>query len=97
MTEQISRPSAANHGPQLPRAGTRVPDGIVISPAIGPLPAVYVPQTPDALTADALLWQATARSTRLLASWLIRHLRHGHAAPNKHQTTSALPGARGLP
>ena len=51
------------------------PDGIAVSPAIGPLPAIYVPRMPGEATSTGLLWQAIARATRHLSGWVARHLR----------------------
>jgi len=45
--------------------GTPPVEVVAISPAIGPLPAVYVPQKPAGSAADAL-WHAAARTTRQL-------------------------------
>lgn len=50
------------------------PDGIAVSPAIGPLPAIYVPRTPGEATSTGLLWQATARAARQVSGWAARRL-----------------------
>jgi hypothetical protein len=55
-------------------AATGRPDGIAVSPAIGPLPAIYVPRTPGEATSTGLLWQATARAARHVSRWAARHL-----------------------
>ena len=49
------------------------PDGIAVSPAIGPLPAIYVPRTPGEATSTGLLWQAIARAARHVSGWAARH------------------------
>ena len=38
------------------------PDAFAVSPAIGPLPAIYVPPSPSQATAPSLLWHATVRA-----------------------------------
>ena len=55
-------------------ATTGRPDGFAVSPAIGPLPAIYVPRTPDEATSTGLLWQAAARAVRHVSDWAARHL-----------------------
>ena len=56
------------------------PDGIAVSPAIGPLPAIYVPRTLGEATSTGLLWQASARAARHVSAWAARRLgRHGTA------------------
>jgi hypothetical protein len=52
----------------------RRPDGIAVSPAIGPLPAIYVPRTPGEATSTGLLWQAAARAARHVSGWAARRL-----------------------
>jgi hypothetical protein len=61
-------------------AATGRPDGIAVSPAIGPLPAIYVPLTPGEATSTALLWQATARAARRVSGWAARRLRTARPA-----------------
>jgi hypothetical protein len=69
MTEQTEQPRQPppEHQPQS--------DEIAITPAIGPLPPVYVPQRPGAPAADSLLWHVAARAVRLARVWVIRHPR----------------------
>jgi hypothetical protein len=47
---------------------------VTVSPAVGPLPAIYVPQPGEAGSAG-LLWRATARSARRAGGWATRRLR----------------------
>jgi hypothetical protein len=63
-------------GQRAPTADTAPgrPDGIAVSPAIGPLPAIYVPRTPGEATSTGLLWQATARAVRQVSGWAARRL-----------------------
>jgi hypothetical protein len=57
------------------------PDGIAVSPAIGPLPAIYVPRTPGEAASTGLLWQATARAARHVSGWAAHRLGR-HAWPD---------------
>ena len=50
------------------------PDPVAISPAIGPLPTIYVPPRGEA-GSTRLLWRVTARSARRAGGWATRHLR----------------------
>ena len=56
-------------------------NGIAVSPAIGPLPANYVPRTLGEATSTGLLWQATARAARHVSGWAARRLGR-HAGPD---------------
>jgi hypothetical protein len=62
--------------PQQPRPGNQPPsDEIAITPAVGPLPPVCVPQRPGDPAVDSLLWHAAASAARLAGTWVTRHLR----------------------
>jgi hypothetical protein len=63
-------PAAADHGLD---AGLEQAD-VAVSPATGPVPAIYVPR-PGEAGSTGLLWRATARSARRAVSWAARHLR----------------------
>ena len=52
------------------------PDGGAVSPATGPLPAIYVPQPPSQASTPEPLWHATARVARRAGDWVTRHLPH---------------------
>jgi hypothetical protein len=64
------------------------PEEFAISPAIGGLPAIYVPQSPNRASTGAELWRATIRGAR----WAVRraghHLSHHHTAPELHAGTN---------
>ena len=45
------------------------PDGFAVSPDIGPLPAIYVPRSPEQAPAGALLWRTVAGAGRLARCW----------------------------
>jgi hypothetical protein len=55
-------------------AGEHKPDGFAISPAIGPLPAIYVPQSPSKSSAAGLFWHAEAQAARQARSRAACHL-----------------------
>jgi hypothetical protein len=84
MANQI--PPAASAVPVMPAApasgphpmpsgeGTRArEDPVAVSPAIGPLPSVYVPPAPGQETRFGLLGQAMARAARAVGGWAARH------------------------
>ena len=50
------------------------PDPIAISPAIGPLPPIYVPPPPGQPGPAGLLWHAAARAARQAGGWAVRQL-----------------------
>jgi hypothetical protein len=50
------------------------PDPVAISPAIGPLPAIYVPRRGEA-GGTGVLFRATAWSAHRACGWDTRHLR----------------------
>jgi glycine cleavage system H protein len=57
-------------------SGEDKPEVFAISPAIGPLPAIYVPQSPSEPSATDLLWQAEAQVAQQARSWATCHLPH---------------------
>jgi glycine cleavage system H protein len=57
-------------------SGEHRPEGFAISPAIGPVPAIYVPQSPSEPSATGLLWHAEAEVTREARNWAACHLLH---------------------
>jgi len=75
MTEQ-ARPPATSSQERIASAEASEPgpDPVAVSPAIGPLPAIYVPPRGEA-GSTGLLWRATARSARRAGGWATRHLR----------------------
>jgi glycine cleavage system H protein len=50
------------------------PDEGAVSPAIGPLPAIYVPSSPSQASRTSLLWHAAVRAARRADGWAVRHL-----------------------
>jgi hypothetical protein len=84
MTTQTPRPAADSDGKEKEAgsadAARSQPDPITISPAIGPLPAIYVPPAPGEPSPVGLLWHLTARVARLAGRWATRHLPHRHPA-----------------
>jgi hypothetical protein len=81
MTAQTPPPAADSHKEAgSADAAQSQPDAIAISPAIGPLPAIYVPRTPGKSGPIGPLWHVTARAARLAGRWATRHLPHRHHA-----------------
>jgi hypothetical protein len=76
-TDTTRRTATAENGnPDKPRADMKKqapPDGIAISPAIGPLPPIYVPR-PGEISSTGLLWHATAQAARRAGRWAARRL-----------------------
>jgi glycine cleavage system H protein len=58
------------------------PNPIAVSPAIGPLPAIYVPSAPGEASTSSLPGPAIARAARLAARWAARHLPIGGPVPD---------------
>jgi hypothetical protein len=82
MTTPTPRPVGASDGKEAASADAArsQPDPIAISPALGPLPAVYVPRAPGEGSPVGLLWRATARVARLAGRWATHYLPHRHPA-----------------
>jgi glycine cleavage system H protein len=57
-------------------SGEHKPEAFAISPAIGPLPSIYVPQSPDEPSTTDLLWHAEAQAARRARKWAACHLPH---------------------
>ena len=64
MNKQIPPAAPTSVGHRIPSAeGAEArPDAFAVSPAIGPLPAIYVRPSPSQATAPGLLWHATVRA-----------------------------------
>jgi hypothetical protein len=62
------------------------PEVFAISPAIGPVPAIYVPQSPTEQSATGLLCYAEAEATRRSRSWAARHLPHHDRQGRAHES-----------
>jgi hypothetical protein len=64
MNKQTPPAAPTTFGHRMPSAEVAEarPDAFAVSPAIGPLPAIYVPPSPRQATAPGLLWHATVRA-----------------------------------
>ena len=51
-------------------------DGGAVSPALGPLPPIYVPRPPIQVSTPEPLRRPTARVARRAGDWVIRYLPH---------------------
>ena len=73
MTTQPPRPATASRAETTAAQATEPrPDGYAVSPAIGPLPAIYVRQPPSLACTACALWYAAARAARRAGSWAAR-------------------------
>ena len=69
MTTQPPRPATASRAETTAAQATEPrPDGYAVSPAIGPLPAIYVRQPPSLACTACALWRAAARAARWAAA-----------------------------
>lgn len=73
MTARTPHPPTAGDGEAAAAPDTRRPDGEAVSPAVGPIPAIYVPQSPGEASSTGLLRHVALRAARLAASWATRH------------------------
>jgi hypothetical protein len=74
MTNQIP-PGAAASGPHPAPSGEdrrAREDAPAVSPAVGPLPPVYVPSAPGQEARFGLLWEAMAQAARAAGGWAAR-------------------------
>jgi hypothetical protein len=78
MRTQTPRPAADSDRKEATSsdAAQSQPDPIAISPAIGPLPAIYVPRAPGQGSPVDLLRHVTARVARLVDRLATRQLPH---------------------
>jgi glycine cleavage system H protein len=67
-------------------SGEHKPEVFAISPAIGPVPAIYVPQSPDEPGATGLLWHAEAQVAWRARSWAACHLPHHDPECRAHES-----------
>lgn len=81
MTRPARQSCASAEGIEVASAGAAQPrpEGFAISPAAGPLPAIYVPRRPTRATSNTGLWRAIARAACLAA----RHLPLHHPVPGR--------------
>lgn len=91
MPEPGRQPATTSGGSATASAdgGGRKLDGVAISPAVGPLPAIYVPQSPSEPGATGLLWHAGAQAARRARIWYARHLPHHDPGPPARDTSAA--------
>lgn len=92
MTAQTPPPGADSHKEAgSADAAQSQPDAIALSPAIGPLPTIYVPRALGKSGPIGPLWHVTARAAR---RWATRHLRHRHVPHRHHATGMVSLGSR---
>jgi len=71
-------------------SGEDKPEASAISPAIGPLPSIYVPQSPSEPSATDLLWHAEAEVARQARDWAACHLPHRHAECRARESVASV-------
>jgi glycine cleavage system H protein len=64
------------------------PEAFAISPAVGPLPSIYVPQSPDEPSTTDLLWHAEAQVARRTRDWAACHLPHHDPQCRAHESAA---------
>jgi hypothetical protein len=63
-------PAAPAAAHRMPSDTEARPAAFAVSPAIGPLPAIYVPPSPGQATAPSRLWHATVRAV----GWVLQEI-----------------------
>ena len=69
-------------------SGEHKREAFAISPAVGPLPSIYVPQSPDELSTTDLLWHAEAQAARRARDWAACHLPHHDPECRAHESAA---------
>jgi glycine cleavage system H protein len=69
-------------------SGEHQPEAFAISPAVGPLPSIYVPQSPDEPSTTDLLRHAEAQVARRARDWAARHLPHHDPECRAHESAA---------
>lgn len=59
------------------------PEEFAVSPAVGGLPAIYVPKSPTRASTGTELWRATIRGARWAVHRAAHHLSRHHIAPEQ--------------
>ena len=81
MTARALHPAASSDAKPTAAAARSRPDPIIaVSPALGPVPPVYVPRTRAEAAAASLLWHPAARAARRGAGRAIRRLDRAYHA-----------------
>jgi len=91
MTTPAPHPAAAGDGEEAGSADdTRRPAG-ALSPAVGPLPSIYVPRSPQA-SSTGLLGPAVLRAARRASTWVTRQRpQHGPACQDGSSQATGSP------
>jgi len=92
MTAPAPHPAPTGDGEAAGSADDNTrPTGVAVSPAVGPLPPIFVPRSPQAST-TGLLWPAALRAARRASTWVTRHRpRHGPACPDGGSQATGSP------
>jgi uncharacterized protein (DUF427 family) len=76
VNKQVHPAAAIRDGHRMPSAGGSYvrPDAFAVSPAVGPLPAIYVPASPGRASPVSRLGHAAVRAARQAGRWAVRTL-----------------------
>jgi hypothetical protein len=76
MTTRVPPPAASRGGKPAATADAERsrPDPIAVSPALGPVPPIYVPRTRAEAAAASALWRPAWRAARLAGGRAVRCL-----------------------
>jgi hypothetical protein len=82
MTTRVPRPAASRGGPPTAAASAARsrPDPIAVSPALGPVPPIYVPRTRAEAAAASPLWRPAVRAARRAGGRAVRRLDYAYRA-----------------
>jgi hypothetical protein len=81
MTTRALRPAARSGAKPTAAAARSRPDPVIaVSPALGPVPPVYVPRTRAEAAAASLLWHPAARAACRAAGRAVRRLDRAYHA-----------------
>ena len=89
MNEQAPHPGLGDGTAAGPLDDAKLPEGDAVSAAVGPVPAIYVPRSPEEACGTALLWHPAVTVAWLATRWALRHLPHDDGS-----TRRRVPGHR---
>jgi hypothetical protein len=90
MPEPDEPPAPAGDDEATAAADSGEPEAFAVSPAVGPVPAIYVPQSPSEPSATDLLWQAEAQLARQARSWAACHPPHHGSDCEAHESAAPM-------
>ncbi|MEU8849460.1 hypothetical protein AB0C70_25135 [Streptomyces sp. NPDC048564] len=82
MTTPAPLPDGAEDDKRMAAAPAES-DPVAVTPAIGPIPAIYIPRSSNKAGAADQFWFAAVRAARKAARWATRCLSHHRADPRR--------------